>query len=208
MREKFNNELSELEKMMIKVSTLAEDAISKSISILKNKERSDTIFSIVDEIKRMEREVENKCFRLLLLESPIAGDLRTISSVLKMVTDAERIGDNSGDIAEVIMMGNIKLGYEYDNIFLMADKVKVMVNESIDSFVNRDAELSKRVIEMDDEVDMYFNNEKNIIIDKIKSGDIDGESAVDSLMIAKYLERIGDHAVGISKWVLYLLQGE
>lgn len=208
MREKFNSELNELEKMMIKVSTLAEDAISKSISFLKNNKGDDTIFSVVDEIKKMEREVENKCFRLLLLESPVAGDLRTISTILKMVTDTERIGDNSGDIAEVIMMGNLKSGYVYDNILLMAEKVKEMVNKSIDSFVKRDAELSKKIIKMDDEVDDCFNNEKNIIIDKIKNGKIDGECAVDVLMISKYLERIGDHAVGISKWVLYLLQGE
>lgn len=135
-------------------------------------------------------------------------DLRVISSALKMVTDMERIGDNSGDIAEIVSMGHITAGQNGLNLHDMALATIKMVTDSIDAFVKSDRELARAVIDYDDVVDGHFNRIKSALIGTLRGPDPDGEAALDLLMVAKYLERMGDHAVNIAKWVLYAVTGE
>ena len=145
--------------------------------------------------------------RLLLLQQPVAKDLRTVSSALKMVSDMERIGDNSADIAEIVRMINAFSSSDSLNIHEMAQATIKMVTQSIDAFVKYDIGLAKSVIAYDDVVDAHFDRVKGLIIEQLRNHDADGEYALDLLMIAKYFERIGDHAEQIAKWVLFSITG-
>ena len=152
--------------------------------------------------------MESICLKLLLHQQPVARDLRTVSSALKMVTDAQRIGTQSADIAEILALGNITRLPESLPLREMATAVIRMVSESIDAFVKQDGKIARAVIEYDDVVDGCFNSAKAALIELLKTPDINGEAMVDLLMIAKYYERIGDHAVNIAKWVLFSLTGD
>lgn len=209
MRNKFDEELSLLNGELIEMGVLCENAIKMAFSSLKE---GDTIIAkkvpeLSQEIDNKEREIENMCLKMLLMEQPVARDLRTISSALKMVTDMERIGDNSGDIAEIVSMANIEKDDNTSHIEDMAKATIKMVTDSLDAFVRKDITLARSVIEYDDVVDSLFNEVKSELIEKLKIGDFNGEKVLDILMIAKYFERIGDHAAQIADWVLFSITG-
>lgn len=155
----------------------------------------------------MEREIEGICLKLLLQQQPVAKDLRIISAALKMITDMERIGDQAEDIAEIIVFLNGRTGKECYGIRKMAESTIKMVVDSIDAYVKRDVELSHAVCAYDDIVDNDFNEIKAALIKMISENTADGEYALDILMIAKYFERIGDHAVNIAEWVEFSVTG-
>ena len=209
MRSQFDEQLELLHKELITMGALCENAIALSAKALAegNIKVAAQVPELSAEIDQKERAIEAMCMRLLLQQQPVAKDLRTISSALKMVTDMERIGDNSGDIAEIISMANIKASHDTLNIHDMAVATMKMVTESIDAFVKRDTKLAKAVIDYDDVVDGHFDRVKKLLIERLGQPDTDGEYALDLLMIAKYFERIGDHAVQIAKWVLFSITG-
>ncbi len=210
MRSKFDEQLEALHRNLIAMGALCESAIALSAKALEeaDAEKAQGVFDFVEKIDRAERDIENLCIKLLLQQQPVATDLRVISSALKMVTDMERIGDNSGDIAEIVSMGHIRLDQNGLNLHDMALATIKMVTDSIDAFVKSDRELARAVIDYDDVVDGHFNRIKSALIGTLRGPDADGEAALDLLMVAKYLERMGDHAVNIAKWVLYAVTGE
>lgn len=209
MRSKFDEQLELLHREMITMGALCEKAISLSTQALTGASDAPTepVFQLVTEIDRKERDIEAMCMRLLLQQQPVARDLRVISSALKMVTDMERIGDNSGDIAEIVSMGHISTVPPELPVQSMAQATIKMVSESIDAFVKRDVSLAREVIDYDDVVDGYFNEIKGLLIQCFSHPEADGETALDLLMAVKYLERMGDHAVEIAKWVLFSITG-
>ena len=209
MRSKFDEQLELLHREMITMGALCEKAISLSTQALTGASDAPTepVFQLAAEIDRKERDIEAICLRLLLHQQPVARDLRTVSSALKMVTDAQRIGTQSADISEIVALGNIRSIPEGLPMRDMATAVVRMVTDSIDAFVRQDGKIARSVIEYDDVVDGYFNTVKADVIALLKQPKESGEALVDLLMIAKYYERIGDHAVNIAKWVLFSLTG-
>lgn len=209
MRSKFDEQLELLNRGMITMGALCENAIAMSAKAVTESDLSliSPIFSLAEQIDDKERELENMCLKLLLQQQPVAKDLRTISSALKMVTDMERIGHQSADIAEIIRMANIKVSGDTRELHDMAVAVIKMVAESIDAFVKKDVEMAESVIACDDVVDGCFDRIKKLLIERFSQPGTDGEQTIDLLMIAKYFERIGDHAVNIAKWVLFSITG-
>lgn len=209
MRSKFDKQLEQLNSEMIMLGALCENAIALSAKALAegNPKLSEDVFDLSERIDQKEREIETMCIKLLLQQQPVARDLRMISSALKMVTDMERIGDQSADIAEIIKMANICADNDTKDVCDMSTAVIKMVTGSIDAFVRKDISAAKAVIDYDDVVDSYFDSVKKLLIDLLAKPGTDGEYAVDLLMIAKYFERIGDHAVNIARWVLFFLTG-
>ena len=210
MRSYFDKQLELLNNEMLNMSDMCEDAISQAISALLNGDRMKAagLKKSVDQINQQERYIENICVKLLMQQQPVARDLRTISAAMKMVTDMDRIAIQSGDIADIIAVGNIKPSAETESLKEMADAVKKMVTMSIEAFVNKDISSAKEVLAFDDVVDEYFDNIKKELIEKLKNNQANGELILDLLMIDKYLERIGDHAVNIGKWVIFSINGE
>lgn len=209
MRSKFDMQLEELKKEMTGMGMLCENAISKTSQALL---RCDTALAaelpeLLNQVTQKERDIESICLKLLLHQQPVARDLRTVSAALKMVTDAQRIGTQSTDISEIIVLGNIREIPDTLPIRQMSEAVITMVSGSIDAFVKQDGKIAKQVIEYDDVVDGYFDAMKSSLIDLLKEPSANGEAIVDLLMIAKYYERIGDHAANIAKWVLFSLTG-
>lgn len=210
MRVKFDQQLEHLNVMLIEMGALCEEAITYAVKALEtgSEEMRQKTLSTDEIIDDREREIETVCLKLLLQQQPVASDLRLISSALKMISDMERIGDQAYDIAEITK--SIKPGREKlfeDDISLMAKTAIQMVTGSIDSFVKKDLELAESIILEDDKVDSLFVKIKDELIESI-SGDIScGEYFVDILMIAKYLERISDHAVNIAEWVIFSVTG-
>ena len=209
MRSKFDEQLALLHKELITMGTLCENAIEMSANALDecNLAIAEEVSEYASQIDHKERDIEAMCMRLLLQQQPVAKDLRTISSALKMVTDMERIGDNSGDIAEIVSMEHIAATDDKLDIHRMAQATIKMVTDSIDAFVKNDVELAKSVIAYDDVVDQHFNRIKTELIGRLKNSEADGEYALDLLMIAKYFERMGDHAANIAEWVLFSILG-
>lgn len=209
MRLKFDEQLNELNKELIIMGSFCEKAISMSCEALtKGKPKlAAEVPKLSEQIDEKEREIEGMCMKLLLQQQPVAKDLRVISSALKMVTDMERIGRQSADIAEIITLANISANNDTFNIDIMAETVIKMVTESIDAFVKKDDVIAAKVIEYDDVVDDCFDKIKASLIKQFSNPELDGEYAIDLLMIAKYFERIGDHAVNIAKWVLFSITG-
>lgn len=210
MRSKFDEQLAWLHQELIQMGGLCENAIGEATKALVNCDIAiaKRVPELSTEIDQKERGIEAMCMQLLLRQQPVATDLRSISSALKMVTDMERIGDNSGDIAEIVTMGHIQRIDSTLPLQTMAEATIKMVTDSINAFVGKNISLAKAVIDYDDVVDDYFNKIKISLIDQLKDPGVDGESALDLLMIAKYLERMGDHAVEIAKWVLFSLTGK
>lgn len=210
MRSKFDEQLENLNKEMIRMGKLCEQAIATAIKVTmdySNEVLKIEVFDIDAEIDRKEREIENICMKLLLRQQPVAKDLRVISSALKMISDMERIGDQASDIVELakyIKNSSIKYQVPLND---MSNEVIKMVTNSIDSFVNKDLDMAKSVIISDDVVDNYFDDIKCKLISMITQKTDDGEEYIDILMIAKYLERIGDHATNIAGWVEYSILG-
>lgn len=209
MRSRFDEQLSLLNRKMIEMGAECESIIALSAKSLlegnvsdahKAKEQGHTI-------DQMEREIESICLKLLLQQQPVAKDLRVISAALKMITDMERIGDQAEDIAEIITFLDGRTGDECHDIRVMAEATIKMVTDSIDAYVKQDINLAKSVSEYDDVVDDAFSRVKQTLIKMISENSADGEYAVDLLMIAKYFERIGDHAVNIAEWVEFSVTG-
>ncbi len=209
MRSKFDEQLMLLNKEMSAMGALCEHAIALSAKALDSGDvkTASRVPELSAQIDQKEREIESLCMKLLLQQQPVARDLRVISSALKMVTDMERIGDQSADIAEIIMTANLSAPEEELPIGDMAIAVIKMVTDCIHAFVNKDKETAKAVIVYDDVVDNYFDKVKEQLIAYFSKPKTDGEYAVDLLMIAKYFERIGDHAVNIAQWVLFSITG-
>ncbi len=210
MRSYFDEQLNLLNTELITMGALCEDAISMAVKYLTedNEPLKNSVAGIEKKIDSKERDIENLCMKLLLLQQPVAGDLRKISSALKMISDMERIGDQAADITEIAHFVN-ESGYTGKvHIEDMAKATINMVTESIDSFVKNDMKLAEEVMKADDEVDELFLKIKNELIDTAASDRANAEALIDLLMIAKYLERIGDHAVNIAEWVVYSITGE
>lgn len=210
MRLRYDEQLEALNKELITMGALCESAIANSAKALAGGDvrMAESVSELAVRIDEKEREIEAMCLKLLLQQQPVATDLRVVSSALKMITDMERIGKQSADIAEIITMANIKDTDDTDDIHDMAVAVIKMVTDSIDAFVKKDADVARAVIDYDDVVDGFFDKVKKMIVIYFSRADADSEYAIDLLMIAKYLERIGDHAVNIAKWVVFSITGD
>ena len=210
MRNRFDNQLAEMNNELISMGALCENAIASAVKALLEGDikLAAAAIRIDQEIDRKEREIESLCLKLLLQQQPVAKDLRQISAALKMITDMERIGDQAGDIAEIITFLGGR-GAENSNLLReMARSTIKMVTESVDAYVKHDTVLADQVIAEDDTVDDYFARVKKDLIKRIAQDPDDGEFALDLLMIAKYFERIGDHATNIAEWVIFSVTGE
>lgn len=209
MRSKFDEQLAQLNRELTQMGALCEEAIALSAKALLTGDVSlaAKVSPIDEEIDRAEREIESLCLRLLLQQQPVARDLRQISAALKMITDLERIGDQAEDIAEIIPFLGGRTGDECAAIRTMAEAVIKMVTDSIDAYVKRDLELARAVIDYDDVADDCFEQVKTALIGLLSRSRGDAEYAIDLLMIAKYFERIGDHATNIAEWVEFSVTG-
>ena len=211
MRSRFDNELDILNNELIEMGNMVENAITAAaMGIVKQDIKiANSAVEIEIEIDQKEREIENHCLKLLLRNQPVASDLRLISTALKIITDMERIGDQAADIAE-ICIHLFKQPYikKLDHITQMATATIKMVKDSVDAFIGRDVLLANSVIEYDDVVDNLFNSVKKDLVAIIHEDDNNGEQAVDLMIIAKYFERIGDHATNIAEWVLFSITGK
>lgn len=208
MRSRFDEQLAQLHRELIEMGALCERVIALAAKALTtgDKALAQQVPPLDREIDRKERDIENLCLRLLLHQQPVAGDLRQISAALKMITDMERIGDQADDIAELIPHLPAALpGGEL--LRAMARETIAMVNDSVTAYVRQDVALAERVMAADDTVDDYFGRVKRSLIASIAHGGGDGEGALDILMVAKYFERIGDHATNIAEWVEFSVTG-
>lgn len=210
MRNRFDEQLELLNNELIQMGSLCEQAIANSAKALTNGDMELARAAVLEdeEVDRKERVIESMCMKLLLQQQPVAKDLRLISSALKMITDMERIGDQAADISEIVTLANIQARDDTLHIGEMARHTIKMVTDSIDAFVRRDLNLARAVIDYDDVVDDLFSRVKNELIFRIENKAINGEYAIDLLMIAKYFERIGDHATNIAEWVEYSITGK
>ena len=214
MRNRFDRQLQQLNNELIEMGSLIERAIEMAISALvkQDVEKAKQAIAFDVEVDQQERNIEALCMKLLLQQQPVAKDLRLISAALKMITDMERIGDHAGDISEmtILMAGSEYAGDVIDIELVkgMAKETTNMVIKSVDAFVSKDLELAHYVIRRDDIVDEQFDRFKKQLIQKINENVKNGEQATDMLMVAKYFERIGDHATNIAEWVIYSITGE
>jgi phosphate transport system protein len=211
MRNRFDQELENLNLEIIKMGGLIETSIETSANgfIQQDMELLKKVNDLELEIDDMEKTIESHCMKLLLQQQPVAADLRLISTALKMITDMERIGDNAEDIAEISKyLVDQKFIKDIEHIPMMAEATIKMVKNSVDAFVNKDKELAIEVCKSDDIVDDLFKVVKNELIGMINKDVKNGEQAIDLLMIAKYFERIGDHAQNIAEWVIFSITGE
>ena len=210
MREYYTAQLETLNTNMIQMGALCEDAISAAIQSLLEDDRTiaKKVADTELEIDQMERDIERQCMRLLLMQQPVATDLRVVSSALRMIADLERIGDQAFDIADITKSGSFQGFSGKVHIKEMAKAAIHMVTDSVDSYVKQDVQLAKRVAEEDDVVDELFLKVRRELAELIHTDQNASEQAMDLLMIAKYLERIGDHAVNVSEWVIYSVTGK
>jgi len=210
MSNKFDEQLDLLKTQMIQMGALCEEAIASATKALINgdMELAKKVITTDEDIDHKEKEIESICLKLLLQYQPVARDLRQISSALKMITDMERIGDQAADISEIIMLANIKAANNTSHIADMAKATIKMVTDSIDAYVQQNLKLAKAVIDYDDVVDNLFNDVKADMIRLINEDTENGEFAIDLMMIAKYFERIGDHATNIAEWVVFSITGK
>ena len=201
MRNRFDEQLYELNKKIIEMGAMCEDEISKVATALSkgDVELAKNVIHDGSMIDQMEREIESRCMKLLLHQQPVARDLRLISAALKIITDMERIGDQAEDIAEIVVCLQGQTMECMELVDEMACETTKMVQRSVDAYVKKDVKLAEEVVAQDDIVDDYFS----MIADKSS----DGELALDFLMITKYFERIGDHATNIAEWVIYSVTG-
>lgn len=210
MRELFQRQLEVLHTLLIEMGALCEQVIERTDEVLTsgNRDAACEILQKDAAIDLKEREIESMCLKLLLQQQPVAGDLRQISAALKMITDMERIGDQAADIAEIIKTADLKLPVMEISLGEMAKATMRMVTESIDSFVKQDLKIARKVIADDDIVDQLFLH----VRDQLSHGMLDNlatrEQMMDFLMIAKYYERIGDHATNIAEWVEFSITGQ
>lgn len=210
MRAKFDQQLEELNRELIKMGSLCERAIRLAVDQLTkaDQEKAKEVDRIEAEINHKEREIEGLCMKLLLQQQPVARDLRQISSALKMISDMERIGDQAQDIAGMCRFVQLQEIAHTVHIGEMAEAVIRMVTESIDSFVKNNLEAARNVVKYDDVVDKLFLQVKEELTGRVIEDSENGEYYMDLVMIAKYFERIGDHAENIAQWVEYSITGE
>ncbi len=211
MRSKFEEQLAALNSELIRMGALCEEAISLAAKALITGDRAlaEKAGPLEEEIDQMERDVETLCLKLLLQQQPVAKDLRQISAAMKIVTDMERIGDQAADIAEIVL-AMLSEGYvpeDVGHIQGMAEEAIKMVTESVDAYVHQDSARAGQVIAYDDVIDNYFGQVRRVLIQKVVEQPLAGEHILDLLMIDKYLERIGDHAVNIAEWVIFSATG-
>lgn len=209
LRNRFDEQLMQLNSELMKMGALCEEAISYAVKCLteKNPEMKENAIEAERMIDRKERDIEALCMKLLIHQQPVASDFRLITSALKMISDMERIGDQAEDIAEIAeYVVNDDLPSRV-NITDMAKTAVLMVMNSIDSFVNRDIDTAHSVIKMDDTMDRLFLQTKQSLTAAVQNGDGNAEALIDMVMIAKYFERIGDHAENIAEWVMYSITG-
>ena len=211
MRKTFDAELQELNYEMIDMAAAAEDAIDVVTESLTSgdPEAAKSAVEMTKSMDQMERDIENRCLRLLLQQQPVARDLRTISAALKMVTDLQRIGDQCANIAEISLLlskqGNVKVPQD---IGVMSCKAGLMLRQAIGAYTGRDVETAHAVINLDDEVDELFLQIKRELIEEVAENKDEADSSIDFIIIAKYLERVADHAVNIAQWAIFCVTGE
>ena len=208
MRSKFDEQLHLLNQEMMQMGSMIEDSIQKAINALidQNVELAKKIMDNDTQIDHEQKKIENLCFNLLMQQQPVAKDLRVISAAMKMVTDMERIGDHAADISEMtILMSKTKYVPNLEHINRMASETVQMLIRSIEAYVEKDMEKAVDVIASDDVVDDLFDKNKAELIEQIQREPQSAESAADMLMVAKYFERIGDHATNIAEWVIFAL---
>lgn len=211
MRNRFDRQLSTLNDELIEMGSMIEKSIETAIKALVNQDvdLARHVIEADEEIDRQERIIEDLCLKLLLQQQPVAKDLRLISSALKMITDMERIGDHASDISEItISLADQPYIKKLEHIQQMAKETMIMLVGSIEAFVDKDLEKANEVIKRDDVVDDLFDKVKKELIQMIHENADKGEQAADLLMVAKYMERIGDHATNISEWVIFSITGE
>ena len=209
MRSRFDEQLKRLDKELIEMGAMCEEAIALAAKALLDGDESlaAKVAPLDTEIDQMERDIESMCLKLLLQQQPVARDLRQISAALKMITDMERIGDQAADIAEIIPFFLSHNTFDCTLVCRMAQQASSMVTQSVDAFVRRDVDLARSIAKQDDLVDEDFSNVKQALISAIAREPGQGEVALDLLRIAKYFERIGDHAVNLSEWVEFSVTG-
>ncbi len=211
MRNKFETQLEELNRELIHMGALVEESIDSAVKALCNQDKEEARKAIAFDrkIDYKEKEIEDLCLKLILQQQPVARDLRQISAALKMITDMERIGDQAADISDIaIFLAEEKYIKSLETIPEMAGATIRMVTGSIDAFVKSDLELARSVIDSDDIVDNLFVKVKDDLIALVHQNPDNGRQAMDLLMVAKYFERIGDHAVNIAEWVVFSITGE
>ena len=210
MRTQFDRQLEQLNQELILMGAMVEDAIEGACAALADRDlvKARQIIQGDPEIDRKERDIEGLSLRMLLMQQPVASDLRLVSAALKMITDMERVGDQAQDIAEIVTMmesfGRIEPPAHIDR---MAEEARSMVHSAIDAYVRHDTALAAEVIDRDDVVDQLFLDVKDELVSLITTEPTKGLAALDMLMIAKYLERIADHATNIAEWVQYAVTG-
>ena len=209
MRKRFDQQLEELNVELIKMGSLCERAIRRAVELLQNPEdtRVSDVDRIEEEVNHKEREIETLCMKLLLQQQPVAKDLREISSALKMISDMERIGDQAQDIEDMARFMQVKEIAHKIHIGEMAEATIKMVTESINSFVKKDLKAAAAVVKYDDVVDDLFLKIKTELPAMMEKDSKNAEYYIDLIMIAKYFERIGDHAENIAQWVEYSITG-
>lgn len=210
MRNRFDRQLEQLNNELIEMGNLVEHAIQSAVTALVKQDVAQARAAIEfdQEVDRQEREIESLCMKLLLQQQPVARDLRLISAALKMITDMERIGDQAADISEItIFLAGEAYVQDLSLLPQMAMETILMVTHSVEAFVQKDLNLAKSVIDHDDIVDRLFDDIKRSLIELIQKNAANSEQAADLLMVAKYLERIGDHATNIAEWVIYSITG-
>ena len=209
MRSRFDQQLSLLNRALIEMGALCEEVIALAAKAVLTGDGSlaEKVAPLDREIDQKEREIESQCLKLLLQQQPVARDLRQISAALKMITDMERIGDQAEDIAEIVRTVQGHGPETMDIVRKMATATIQMVTESIEAYVKSDIMLARKVVSDDDTVDACFDQVKQALIARIAADPTGGEYAVDLLMIAKYFERIGDHATNIAEWVIFSVTG-
>ena len=210
MRNRFDQQLELLNKQLIHMGELSEEAIGKATTALKegNMEQAEKVRIADEEIDQAETDIERLCLRLLLQQQPVARDLRQISAALKMITDMERIGDQASDIAEIIITEDKSEAQDIPMIIKMSEAASKMVRDSVKAYVEKDLDLARKVMENDDVVDELFEEVKTTLINFIaENKGLQGVEAIDLIMVAKYLERIADHATNIAEWVEFSITG-
>ena len=211
MRDKYINQLRKLNNLLIEMGHLIEESIELAVTALVNQdvEKAKRAIAFDENIDDMEKEIENLCLNLLLCQQPVAKDLRFVSAAMKMVTDMERIGDQAADISEItLLLAKEPYIKELYNIKKMAVETTDMVMKSIEAYIENNSKKARDVIAQDDVVDALFQDTKTELITLINENIENGEQAADFLMIAKYFERIGDHATNIAEWVIFSIEGE
>lgn len=210
MRDRFTQQMEKLHVELIEMGALCEQAISRAYQVLmeEDPQAAQELRKKDAAIDEKEREIESRCLKLLLQQQPVASDLRQVSAALKMITDMERIGDQASDIAEIVQTTHLKAPGENIRLKDMAQITQRMVSKSVDAYVKQDLGIARQVIREDDLVDHLFEEVKNELVFALKDGTSSGEQSLDYLMIAKYYERIGDHATNIAEWVEFSITGQ